>query len=154
MSNVDELFGLDEKVAVVTGASSGLGVGFARALAGAGAHLVLAARRTDRLTSLAAELGRQGVDVLPVECDVTDRTQVDALRDTCLEHFGRVDVLVNNAGIAVTKPAEDETDEDFLRVMDVNLNGTFFCAQRFCEIFSCVWQVLPFLSVEVCQPVW
>jgi len=131
MSHVEELFGLDGKVAVVTGASSGLGVGFARALSGAGAHLVLAARRTDRLKSLAAELGEQGTDVLPVACDVTDRGQVDSLRDKCLEHFGRVDVLVNNAGIAVTAPAEEETDEGFLRVMDVNLNGTFFCAQRF-----------------------
>jgi NAD(P)-dependent dehydrogenase (short-subunit alcohol dehydrogenase family) len=131
MRSVEELFGLEGKVAVVTGASSGLGVGFARALAGAGAHLVLAARRTDRLKSLAAELGEHGTDVLPVPCDVTDRAQVDALRDACLERFGRADVLVNNAGVTVTAPAEQETDDEFLRVMDVNLNGTFFCAQRF-----------------------
>jgi NAD(P)-dependent dehydrogenase (short-subunit alcohol dehydrogenase family) len=131
MSNVEELFGLTGRVAVVTGASSGLGVGFARALAGAGAHLVLAARRADRLKALAAELEEAGVDTLPVACDVTDATQVEALKDASLERFGRVDILVNNAGTTEVVPAEQETDEAFLRVLDVNLNGAFYCAQRF-----------------------
>ncbi len=87
MSGVSELFGLSGRVAVVTGASSGLGVGFARALSTAGANLVLAARRVDRLESLASELSESGVEVLPVACDVTDASQVDALRDACLERF-------------------------------------------------------------------
>jgi NAD(P)-dependent dehydrogenase (short-subunit alcohol dehydrogenase family) len=131
MSHVEELFGLGGKVAIVTGASSGLGVGFAEALAGAGAHVVLAARRADRLEDLAAKLRRDGVEVLPVACDVAEPTQVDALRDRVLEHFGRADVLVNNAGVTITAPAEQETDDGFVRVMDVNVNGAFYCAQRF-----------------------
>lgn len=131
MSGVDELFGLTGRVAVVTGASSGLGVGFARALAQAGAHLVLAARRADRLEAVAAELGEAGVEVLPVACDVTDADQVDALKDACLKRFGRVDVLVNNAGTTEVVAAETETEEAFLRVLNVNLNGSFYCAQRF-----------------------
>ncbi len=131
MSGVEELFGLTGRVAVVTGASSGLGVGFARALAQAGAHLVLAARRVDRLEALAVELGEAGVEVLPVACDVTDASQVEALKDACLERFGRVDILVNNAGVTEIVPAEEETEESFLRVLDVNLNGVFHCAQRF-----------------------
>jgi len=131
MSGVEELFGLSGRVAVVTGASSGLGVGFARALAQAGAHLVLAARRADRLEALASELGEAGVEVLPVACDVTDVSQVEALKDACLERFGKVDVLVNNAGTTEVGPAENESEEAFLHVLNVNLNGTFYCAQRF-----------------------
>lgn len=131
MSAVEELFGLTGRVAVVTGASSGLGVGFARALAQAGAHLVLAARRADRLDTLAAELREAGVEVLPVACDVTDSNQVEALKDACLERFGRADILVNNAGTTEVVPAENESEEAFLRVLNVNLNGSFYCAQRF-----------------------
>ena len=131
MSGIDELFGLNGRVAVVTGASSGLGVGFARALAQAGANLVLAARRADRLESLAAELREAGAEVLPVACDVTDPNQVEALKDACLERFGRADILVNNAGTTEIVPAENESEEAFLRVLNVNLNGTFYCAQRF-----------------------
>jgi NAD(P)-dependent dehydrogenase (short-subunit alcohol dehydrogenase family) len=132
MKSVEELFSLEGRVAVVTGASSGLGVGFARALAAAGASgLVLAARRAERLESLAKELGRDGVDVLAVPCDVTRSPEVEALKDACLERFGKVDILVNNAGTTEISPAEEETEESFLRVMDVNLNGAFFCAQRF-----------------------
>ena len=131
MSGVEELFGLSGRVAVVTGASSGLGVGFARALAGAGANLVLAARRADRLESLATELAKGGTDVLPVACDVTDSSQVEALKDACLERFGKVDILVNNAGTTEVVPAEQESEEAFLRVLNVNLNGSFYCAQRF-----------------------
>jgi len=91
----------------------------------------LAARRADRLESLATELGEAGVEALPVACDVTDSSQVEALKDACLERFGRVDILVNNAGITEIVPAEDETEEAFLRVLNVNLNGSFYCAQRF-----------------------
>ena len=131
MSGIEELFGLNGRVAVVTGASSGLGVGFARALAQAGANLVLAARRADRLESLAAELREAGAEVLPVACDVTDPDQVEALKDACLERFGRADILVNNAGTTEIVPAENESEEAFLRVLNVNLNGAFYCAQRF-----------------------
>jgi NAD(P)-dependent dehydrogenase (short-subunit alcohol dehydrogenase family) len=91
----------------------------------------LAARRADRLESLAAELGEAGAEVLPVACDVTDPNQVEALKDACLERFGRADILVNNAGTTEIVPAENESEEAFLRVLNVNLNGAFYCAQRF-----------------------
>lgn len=131
MTGVEDLFSLNGRVAVVTGASSGLGVGFAKALAQAGAHVVLAARRLERLEVLAAELAQGGSEVLPVACDVADVKQVEALKDACLERFGRADILVNNAGITEIIPAEQETEETFQRVVDVNLNGVFRCAQQF-----------------------
>lgn len=134
MSALQELFGLSGRVAVVTGASSGLGVGFARALAQAGANLVLAARRLDKLETLAAELRGSGVEVLAVGCDVTDSEQVEALKDACLKRFGRADVLVNNAGVTAIVPAEAETEESFRRVLDVNLNALFVCSQKFGRI--------------------
>lgn len=124
-------FDLKDRVAVVTGASSGLGVEIAWALAGAGARLVLAARRYDRLTDLAKQMEAEGVDALPVRCDVTREAEVDALvRSTC-ERFGGVDVLVNNAGITDVVKAEDDTADGFARVVEVNLNGVFLCCQRF-----------------------
>ena len=126
-----ELFSLDGRVAVVTGASAGLGVGLAEALAAAGARLVVAARREDRLAELAARLEAAGRECLPVACDVADEASVDALVARSLEHFGRVDVLVNNAGITEVGPAEDEPLASFDRVTGVNLRGLFLCCQRF-----------------------
>jgi NAD(P)-dependent dehydrogenase (short-subunit alcohol dehydrogenase family) len=124
-------FDLKERVAVVTGASAGLGVGFAAALAGAGAQLVIAARRYDRLVELAGELEAAGADVLPVACDVTRESDVDDLLREALARFGRVDVLVNNAGVTEIVAAEEDTDESFSRVVDINLRGVFTCTQRF-----------------------
>ena len=92
---------------------------------------MLAARRVDRLEALGGGARGTGVEVLPVACDVTDSKQVDALKDACLERFGKVDILVNNAGTTEVVPAENESDEAFLRVLNVNLNGSFYCAQRF-----------------------
>jgi NAD(P)-dependent dehydrogenase (short-subunit alcohol dehydrogenase family) len=122
-----ELFSLDGRVAVVTGASSGLGDRFARVLHSAGASVVVAARRADRLEALADELGRDRVLVVP--CDVAVDDDCERLVSTTLEHFGRLDVLVNNAGMAVTLPAEHEPLDDFRRVVDVNLTGLFVLSQ-------------------------
>ena len=117
---------LDGRVAVVTGASSGLGDRFVRVLHAAGATVVAAARRADRLDKLAAELGER---VLPVACDVAVAEDRERLVGTTLEQLGRIDVLVNNAGTGVTVPAEDEPLEAWQQVLDVNLTGLFGLTQ-------------------------
>ena len=126
-----EAFELHGRIAVVTGASSGLGATFARSLAAAGASVVVAARRLDRLESLASEIEAAGRDALAVACDVTSEADVDGLVAATLERFGKVDILVNNAGISDSAPAETESLESFRRLIDVNLTGVFLCAQRF-----------------------
>lgn len=128
---VPNLFDLTGRVVVVTGASSGLGVTFAEGVAAAGARVVIAARRTDRLEVLCQTLTSRGTEALAVECDVSNEASVDALVAATLAKFGRADVLVNNAGVANVKPAALETISDFKNVLDVNLVGTFLCAQRF-----------------------
>jgi NAD(P)-dependent dehydrogenase (short-subunit alcohol dehydrogenase family) len=123
-------FRLDERVAVVTGASSGLGVVFAETVAAAGAKVVVAARRRERLEELAARLEERGAECQVIACDVTVEADVDRLVADTLDRFGRLDVLVNNAGMAQPQPAESESLDDFRRVIDVNLTGVFLCAQR------------------------
>ena len=119
------LFRLDERVAVVTGASSGLGARFARVLHGAGATVVLAARRLDRLEALAAELP----GAVAVSCDVSIDADLERLAGSTIERFGRVDVLVNNAGIGTPMAAEDEPIAHFRQVVEVNLNALFLLSQ-------------------------
>lgn len=131
MATGNDLFRLDGKTAVVTGASSGLGVVFARALAGAGASVVVSARRLDRLEKLAAEIERDGGRALAVACDVAVEDDVDALAAAAVDRFGRVDVLVANAGIADPRPAEQEPLQVWERVVGVNLTGVFLTNQRF-----------------------
>jgi NAD(P)-dependent dehydrogenase (short-subunit alcohol dehydrogenase family) len=130
-TSVTSLFDLTGRVAVVTGASSGLGVAFARGLTAAGASVVLAARRKDRIDDLARQLADGGASALSVECDVANEASVDALVQATLARFGRADVLVNNAGVAKIAPAAAESLSDFRSVLDVNLVGAFLCAQRF-----------------------
>jgi len=130
MSSALDLFRLDGRVAVVTGASSGLGVTFATGLAEAGASVVVAARRKDRLESLAAELESQGRKALAVACDVTREDEVEQLVQAALKRFGRLDILVANAGGAYIGPAEDEPVEDFQRVIGINVTGVFLCAKH------------------------
>ncbi len=122
-------FRLDDKVVVLTGASSGLGVGFAKALAAVGADLVLAARRLDRLDDLASSLRESGARVVTVAADVSSPDDCRAVAAAAEQEFGRVDVLVNNAGVGTAVPASRETPESFRQVIDVNLNGTFWMAQ-------------------------
>lgn len=133
MSVLDQ-FRLDGKVAVVTGASSGLGVGFAQALAEAGADVVIGARRVDRLPATAALIEGAGRKVLSVQTDVTDPDQCTALVAAGVEEFGHVDILVNNAGLGTAKPATRETPDEFRQVLDVNLMGTYWCAQAFARV--------------------
>ncbi|MDN5916221.1 MAG: 3-oxoacyl-ACP reductase FabG [Pseudonocardia sp.] len=126
---VMDRFRLDGKVAVVTGASSGLGVAFARGLAEAGADLVLGARRADRLSETVAMVEGLGRRALAVPTDVASQPDCQGIVDAAMEDFGRVDVLVNNAGIGTAVPATRETVEQFTQVIDVNLNGCYWMAQ-------------------------
>ena len=128
MSVLDK-FRLDGRVAIVTGASSGLGVAFAQALAEAGADIVLAARRVDKLGDTAALVRATGRRALPVATDIADPDQCAALVDAAMTEFGRVDVLVNNAGIATAHPATRETPDQFRSVIDINLGGSYWTAQ-------------------------
>jgi NAD(P)-dependent dehydrogenase (short-subunit alcohol dehydrogenase family) len=122
-------FRLDGKAAIVTGASSGLGVGFALTLAEAGADVALGARRTDRLLAVVEQVEALGRRAVAVSTDVTSPEQCTALVDAALDAFGRVDVLVNNAGVSTATPATRERPEDFRNVVEVNLNGAYWMAQ-------------------------
>ena|ERR1700687_4708008 len=127
--NVNDRFRLDGKVAIVTGASAGLGVAFALALAQAGADVSLAARRLDRLKRTMHLLEAEAHRTLIVEADVAKPEDCDRVVELTLSEFGRVDILVNNAGIGTAFPATRETPEQFRRVIDVNLNGSYWMAQ-------------------------
>lgn len=125
-------FDLSGRVAVVTGASAGLGLQMARAYANQGANLVLLARRINLLEENARALEKEfGVQCLPFACDITDTENVRAAVAATMEKFGRVDILVNNAGTGAVDDAEKITDEQFKREMDIDLFGTFVCSREF-----------------------
>jgi NAD(P)-dependent dehydrogenase (short-subunit alcohol dehydrogenase family) len=128
MSLLDS-FRLDGKVAVVTGASSGLGVAFAEGLAEAGADVVICARRVERLEETRTLVEAQGRRCLAVRADVAVPEDCTAVVEQAMEAFGRVDVLVNNAGIGTAVPATREAPEQFRQVIDINLNGSYWMAQ-------------------------
>jgi NAD(P)-dependent dehydrogenase (short-subunit alcohol dehydrogenase family) len=120
---------LDGKNALVTGASSGLGRRFASVLAAAGARVAIAARRTDRLATLQAEIERAGGRAHTVALDVTDVASVRAGVAAAAAAFGPLDILVNNSGVSVTKRAGEMEEADYDFVMDTNAKGAFFVAQ-------------------------
>jgi NAD(P)-dependent dehydrogenase (short-subunit alcohol dehydrogenase family) len=128
VSILDE-FRLTGRVAIVTGASSGLGVAFARALSEAGATVVLGARRADRLASVAAEISADGGQALSAPVDVADPASCTSLAEAAMAEYGRIDILVNNAGVGTAYPASRETPEQFRSVIDINLNGSYWMAQ-------------------------
>src|SRR5271165_4708019 len=114
------------KVIVITGASSGLGEAAARHLSAAGAPVVLGARRTDRLDAIAKELTERGGEVLTLATDVTKREQVSKLVDTAVEKFGRIDVMINNAGLMPQSPLERLRVDEWDRMIDVNIKGVLY----------------------------
>jgi gluconate 5-dehydrogenase len=127
----DSIFDLTGKVAVVTGASRGLGQYLGRALARAGADLVITSRRLPDLKPFQNEIEELGRRVFPLELDVRDLQSIRKAADRASSHFGNIDILVNNAGCNVRKPAFDVTWEDWNLVLETNLRGSFFVAQAF-----------------------
>jgi NAD(P)-dependent dehydrogenase (short-subunit alcohol dehydrogenase family) len=124
-----EAFRIDGRVAIVTGASSGLGARFAEVLAAAGARVVMGARRIEELEERAARLRADGAEVVAVPCDVTADADAERLAEAAVESFGTIDVLVNNAGIAPDEDGKLESPDSFRRVLEVNTTGQFLCAR-------------------------
>jgi len=120
---------LSEKVAIVTGASRGLGQYFGRALARAGADLVITSRNKHALQQFQKEINQIGQEAFPVELDVTDYESIQSMVSEVKNHYEKADILVNNAGCNVRKPAVDITWDDWNRVLNTNLRGTFFVSQ-------------------------
>jgi NAD(P)-dependent dehydrogenase (short-subunit alcohol dehydrogenase family) len=128
MSILDS-FSLDGKVAIITGASSGLGVAFAKGFAEAGADVAICARRVDRLEETRQAIEAMGHKVIAINADVSSPEDCQRVVDETVANLGRVDVLINNAGVASAAPATREDPEEFRKVVDINLNGSYFMAQ-------------------------
>ncbi|HLB74178.1 MAG TPA: glucose 1-dehydrogenase [Sedimentisphaerales bacterium] len=126
MSN---LFDLSGKVAVVTGTSRGLGQYFARALAGAGADLVITSRNIESLTPFKTEIEGLGREALPVKLDVLSQSDIENMVQSAIQEYGKIDILVNNAGLNIRSPSAAFSWEDWDTVLNTNLKGSFFCAQ-------------------------
>jgi NAD(P)-dependent dehydrogenase (short-subunit alcohol dehydrogenase family) len=124
-------FDIIGQVAFVTGASSGIGRRFAEVLAAAGAKVALAARRADRLAELAQEIAERGGHALPFACDVTKQDSIAAAIVAAEERLGPLSILVNNAGVVVSKPLFEHTEEDWDYVVDTNLKGAWLMAREF-----------------------
>jgi gluconate 5-dehydrogenase len=124
------LFDLKGKVAVVTGASSGLGVQFAKALAREGADLAIVARRLEKLEVVKSEIEALGVRCLTVKCDVTKVNEIHEAVNKINEYYGTIDILVNNAGLGLVEPAHLQSDNTWETMMDVNVNGVYYFARE------------------------
>lgn len=122
-------FDLTGKVAIVTGGNGGLGLGMAMGLGMAGAKLAIAARRRDKAQDALAQLGDAGIDAFFVETDVADRASCEGMAEAVVARFGRIDILVANAGIADGGKPQEIAGDAWQRVLDINLNGTLFAAQ-------------------------
>ncbi|MCQ2612370.1 MAG: SDR family oxidoreductase [Treponemataceae bacterium] len=123
-------FDMNGQVAIVTGCSTGLGVQMAKALASQGAKIVAVARRQEMIEKVAAEIAAEfKVETYAVPCDITSTEKVEAMVDAVLAKFGRIDIVINNAGTGAVAPAEDITDDQFQHEMDIDLFGTFKVAR-------------------------
>lgn len=127
--NFMDLFKLNGNCSLVTGGAQGIGKGIALALADAGSDIVIADIDSGRMEAAASEIRARGVEVLTAACDITNPEQVDELVRRAIGRFGRIDVLVNNAGICKHERAEDMAFDDWKAVLNVNLNGTFLMSQ-------------------------
>ena len=122
-------FDLTGKIAIVTGGNGGIGLGMARGLARAGAGIVIAGRNKDKSEDAVRDIEALGARALPVSVDVTDKASVAALVETTLRQFGRVDILINNAGMSVRQPAHILNLDDWNTVIDTNLTSAFICSK-------------------------
>jgi len=127
---------LQDKIAVITGASTGIGHSMAVVFAKEGAKVVLAARRREALDQLAKEINAGGGTALAVPTDVTNEQQVTELFQRTMEKFGRVDILINNAGTAIGKPTDELSYEAWRTVIDCNVNGAFLCSREAFKIMK------------------
>jgi NAD(P)-dependent dehydrogenase (short-subunit alcohol dehydrogenase family) len=127
--NVKQLFDLTGRVAIITGGSIGLGRQMAEGLAEMGANIVLCARKQERCHQAAEELQQLGVKAIALACDVKSPASIQEVVDATLSQFGRIDVLINNAGISWGAPVEEMRLADWNKVIETNLTGTFLCAQ-------------------------
>jgi len=126
---MQELFDLTGKVAIVTGTSRGLGQHFARALAKAGADLIITSRNISRLDNFKEEIESLGRKALPVKLDVLLQSDIEKMVRTAISEYGKIDILVNNAGLNIRAPGTELNRQDWDTVLDINLKGSFFCAQ-------------------------
>jgi gluconate 5-dehydrogenase len=131
---MQNLFDLTGRVAIVTGASSGLGVQFATALAKAGANLAIIARRAERLAVVKQQIEEYGVQCLAVKADLLKSADIKKAVDDIKKHYGRIDILVNNAGVATSAPSHEHEDEDWERVIDTNLNSVFYMSREVAKV--------------------
>ena len=123
------MFDLKGRVAIVTGGNGGIGLGMARGLAGAGASVVVAGRNADKSQAAVRELGKLGAEAMAVTVDVTDEAAVDRLVTATRERFGRIDILINNAGTNIRKSLHEYSLEEWHRVMNTNLTSAFLCSR-------------------------
>ena len=129
-----EDFQLNDRIAVITGGARGIGLATATVMAQAGATVIIADLDADATCESAEGLRGQGLRVHAKQLDVTDRSRVTAVADEIEREHGRVDILVNNAGIARTSPALETSDEEWLKVFDINVNGVYWCSRAFGRI--------------------
>lgn len=130
------MFDLSKKVAVVTGASAGLGRGFAFAMARQGADVVIMARRKNKLDEVAEEVRSLGAKCLAIKCDVNDLEEVKAAVKTIVDEFGKVDILINNAGGGTSVPLLEISDEDFFKDINTDVLGLFKCTREFGKVMA------------------
>ena len=127
---LNDIFGLDGKVAIVTGGNGGIGFGIAQGLAAAGATIVIASRNQDKTAQAITEIRALGVQAMGLPTDVQDEASVQAMVEATVSAFGRVDILVNNAGIVIAKAPQDYTLDEWDQVVNVNLTGIFLCSKE------------------------
>jgi len=123
------MFGLQGRVAIVTGGNGGIGLGIARGMAEAGARIVIAARNASKSRAAVDELSTMGAEAVAIEVDVTSETAVASMTEDVMRRWGRLDVVVNNAGTNIRTPPHQVTLEQWRTVMDTNLTGAFLCAR-------------------------
>ncbi|HEY8450149.1 MAG TPA: glucose 1-dehydrogenase [Bacillota bacterium] len=141
------------RVVLITGSAAGIGAGLARAFAGQGARVVVNSRKAERLEPIVAEIRAQGGEVLPITANVRDYEQVRAMIEQAVEHFGRLDVLINNAAGTFRTPAEQLTPNGWRAVIDTNLNGAFYCCHAaFPHLKASGGTIINISSVAGCVP--